>query len=222
MGYGSVVFDMDGVILNFEGDGFKWKYDAVRDALSQEGVDGSDFSRGKLDAFIGDKGTERFIEICSNWELDPATTWDVIAEKTSLARMEMIKDGQFSLYPEVKEVLDRLRDKEIELGLISNAPEKAVEVTVDHYKLRDHFKFFRGITSFEDSVARKPHPDHLVFAKAELKRPDYLYAGDAESDLIAARDAGMASVWVNRNGASLDVRPDYEIKELSDLIGLIK
>ncbi len=221
MEYRSVIFDMDGVLLNFEGDDFKWKYDAVREALREQGAGPEGFSRSQLDAFLGDKGIDACIEACKNLGLDPRTVWELIAEKTSAARREKIEDGSFSLYPDAEEVIERLRSAEVELGLISNAPEAAVEATVDYYGLRDHFKFFRGIVDFDDLPARKPHPDHLELAKAELKREPYIYAGDAESDLIAARNAGMDSVWVKRSDARIDVSPDYRVADTAEILDIV-
>ncbi len=222
MRYGSLVLDMDGVVLNYEGDGFKWKYDAVREALREEGIEVEELTRGTMDAFIGDQGVDALVEVCNDYGLEAAEVWNRVAEKTTFARLDRIREGVFTLYPEVGAVLDELRAHEVQLGLISNAPEDAVEMTVKYFGLRDHFKFFRGITDFEDLSDRKPHPDHLEFAKAELKREPYLYAGDAESDLIAARRAGMDSVWVKRSDASVDVRPDYEARDLREVRRIVE
>ncbi|MFB6292146.1 MAG: HAD family hydrolase [Candidatus Nanohaloarchaea archaeon] len=222
MRYWSLVLDMDGVLLNYEGDAFRWKYDAVREALQEQGADPEGLSRSQLDAFLGDKGVEACIEACEQRGIDPRTVWELVADKTSAARRKRIEDGEFSLYPDARQAIEKLRSEEVELGLISNAPEAAVEVTVDHYGLRDHFKFFRGIVDFDDLPARKPHPDHLELAKAELKRSPYIYAGDAESDLIAARDAGMDSVWVQRTSAKVDVSPDYRIDDMEDIVDIVE
>ncbi|MFB6213155.1 MAG: HAD family hydrolase [Candidatus Nanohaloarchaea archaeon] len=222
MSYGSIVLDMDGVILDFEGDDFRWKYDAVREVLRSRGVDPSDFSRPQLDVFLGDEGVDACVESCEELGLDAGEVWEEIARKTTEARIEKVKTGEFTLYPEVKDVLEQLENMKLGLGVISNAPEKAVEAVITHYDLRRHLKYFRGVTGFDDLTARKPHPDHLKLAQAELKREPYAYAGDAESDLIAAREAGMDSVWVRRNDAKVDVRPDYEIENLREFLDIVE
>lgn len=221
MDYGSVVFDMDGVILDFEGDDFNWKYDAVREVLQERGIDPSDYSRGELDVFLGDRGVDKCIRACRNLGLEPSDVWEAIAQETSKARIERVESGEFALFPEVRRTLERLEDMKLSLGVISNAPEEAVEAVITHYGLRSHFKFFRGVTGFDDLTSRKPHPDHLRVAQAELKREPYIYAGDAESDLIAAREAGMDSAWIRRNDAKVDVSPDYEVKDLKEFIEVI-
>ncbi|MFB6147260.1 MAG: HAD family hydrolase [Candidatus Nanohaloarchaea archaeon] len=222
MSYGSVVLDMDGVILDFEGDDFRWKYDAVRSVLKDRGVDPSGFSRDELDAFLGDRGVEKCVEACEALGLNAADVWEAVARATTEARIEKIENGEFTLYPEVKDVLETLDSMQKRLGIISNAPDRAVQAVVTHYDIRNHFEFFRGIEDFDDLTARKPHPDHLEMAQAELKRDPYIYAGDAESDLVAAREAGMDSAWVKRNDATVDVRPDYEIKDLEEFLDIVE
>jgi len=221
MNYQSVVLDMDGVIFDFRGDDFKWKYDAVMEALQETGLETEGLSRSELDAFIGDKGLEECVEKCNSKGVDAREVWELIAEKTTESRIEMMESGEFCLFPEVKEVLKELKG-EVKLGVISNAPDVAVEAIINHYDLRKHFKYFRGVEDFDDLSSRKPHPDHLELARAELKREPFLYAGDAESDLIAARRADMDSVWVNRTEASMDVKPDYEIDNLREAVDIVR
>lgn len=220
MTYGSVIFDMDGVILDFRGDNFKWKYNAVEMALKREGLE-KDFSRSELDAFIGDKGMQEMIKISNKYGLEPRKVWEIIAEETSKARGQMFKQGKFKLHPHVENTLELLQEEKVLLGLISNAPEIAVKETVSFFDLKHFFKFYRGITDFDDLTQRKPHPDHLVYAEAELKREPYLFVGDAESDVMAAKNAGIDSAWVNRTDSSSDLRPDYEMSDLNGLAEIV-
>ncbi len=223
MEYGSVVLDMDGVVLNFEGgNNFRWKYDAVRSALEEMGVEPGGMERSELDAFLGDRGFKECVKACKEAGIDPGQTWELIAEKTTEARMCMMDEGRFSIYPDASEALEQLHSDDVQLGLISNAPEKAVEAMVDHFGMRDRFEFFRGITDFEDLTSRKPHPDHLEFARAELKRSPFIYAGDAESDVLAAKRADMDSVWIRRDGGSIDTRPDYVLESLDGQVALLR
>ena len=221
MKYGSVVFDMDGVLLDFEGDGFKWKYDAVRKVLEDHGIDTSEMSRDRLNFFIGDRGVQACVKACNERDLDARTVWTEIAEETSKARAVQIRKGNFSLFPEVVEILDEL-DGKVKLGAISNAPETALRETVNFFDLKHYFDFFRGIEDFEDLSDRKPHPDHLNYARAELKREPFIYAGDHQTDVEAAINAGMDSVWVNRRNGSIDTTPDYTVDDLNQMMELIR
>lgn len=221
MKYGSVVFDMDGVVLDYSGDNFKWKYNAVREALREKGIDPSDLSRSELDLFVGEGELNSFVKRCNSLGIHPRETWELVAEKTSIARVEKMKNGDFMLYPEVRDVFEKLKLEGAELGIISNAPEDAVESVVNYYNLGRYLKFFRGINGFDDLPARKPNPDHLELAKAELKRDPYIYTGDMESDILAARNAGMRSVWVKRTETEISIRPDHIVEDLEQLLDIV-
>ena len=50
-----------------------------------------------------------------------------------------------------------------------------------------------------------------------------MHVGDSiEADVLGARRAGIASVWLNRQGLRNDtgVEPDYEITSLAELLTL--
>ena len=217
MSYGSVVFDLDGVLLDSTGDE-RWKYDAVREALEELGVDASDLDETVLDSVLGDGGYEECIKVCKELGVNPQRAWSLVAEKTSEARMEMIEKHGFGLVEDAKQVLEELREEQVKLGVISNAPDQAVELVIDHFDLRGYFKFFRGVQSFEDLKDRKPHPNHLELAKFQLKREPYLYIGDHESDVEAAINAEMDSVWIHPDNHE---EPTYTVESLDELSSIV-
>ncbi|MFB6100495.1 MAG: HAD family hydrolase [Candidatus Nanohalobium sp.] len=216
MKYGSVIFDLDGVILDSM-ESEEWKYRAARDALSELGVN-DDLDREVLKAVLGIRGYEECVRICGDIGVDPRKAWNLVAEKTTEARMREIQQNDFGLVDGSREVLSELREEQLKLGVISNAPDQAVEAVVDHFDLRNYFKFFRGVQSFEDLKARKPHPNHLELAKFQLKRDPYLYIGDHESDVEAATNAQMDSVWVHPGNHE---EPTYTVDSLDGLLDVV-
>ena len=216
MDYGSVVFDLDGVLLDSV-ESEEWKYEATREALRELGAD-EDFDRGTLDAVLGDEGYGECVRVCGEIGVDPQRAWNLVAEKTSEARLDLIEEGRFSLVEGVKDTLEELRDAQVKLGVVSNAPDQAVELFVDHYDLRGYFKFFRGVQSFEDLKDNKPDPNHLELARFSLKREPFLYVGDQRSDVEAAKAANMDSVWVDGGEGS----PDYRVETVSGVLDVVK
>jgi phosphoglycolate phosphatase len=217
MKYGSVIFDLDGVILDsMQEQG--WKYRATREALSELGVE-EEYEEEVLDAVLGDQGYEECVRVCGEVGVDPRKAWSLVAEKTSQARMQQIEENGFGLVDGAEQVLDELRESQVKLGVISNAPDQAVEMVIDYFDLRGYFKFFRGVQSFEDLKARKPHPNHLELAKFQLKRDPYLYIGDHESDVQAAANAEMDSVWVHPK--DLD-EPTYTVESLRRILEVVE
>jgi HAD superfamily hydrolase (TIGR01549 family) len=217
MKYGSVIFDLDGVILDSM-DSEEWKYRATRKALNELGVE-EDLDRSVLDAVLGDQGYEECVRVCGNIGVDPRKAWNLVAEKTSQARMKQIQENGFGMVDGAENVLEELRQNQIKLGVISNAPDQAVEMVIDHFGLRNYFKFFRGVQSFEDLKDRKPHPNHLELAKFQLKRDPYLYVGDMESDVKAASNAEMDSVWVHPENYD---EPTYSVDSIDELTRVLK
>lgn len=212
MKYGSVIFDLDGVLLDSTGSQ-EWKFRAAGEALSELGADHEPDEK-MLESVIGIHGYEACVKACGDIGVDPRRAWNLVAEKTSEARIKEIQRNHFGLVDGSVEVLDELRENQVKLGLISNAPDQAVEMVVDHYDLRNYFKFFRGVQSFEDLKANKPHPNHLELAKFQLKRDPFIYVGDHESDVEAARNAEMDSIWIHPEN---DDKPDFTVERLDGL-----
>ena len=152
---------MDGVVLNSFTESDEWKYEAVRSSVKELGVESNKIPKSDLDKILGDKGYGNCIKTCNKYELNPKKAWKLVAEKTTLARIEKIKSGEFQLYDGAKKTLKILREEEIKTALISNAPEEAVAATIEEYNLAKYFKFYRGIRNFEDLRERTPHPNHL-------------------------------------------------------------
>lgn len=212
-----MIFDMDGVLLNSLVEDEKWKFNAVREALRHEGKDPEVFDREDLRKFLGDFGREECIRICEDNDLEPGRMWRLIAETTGLARIEKTKKGDFRLYGDARGFLEALKPRDPYTAVISNAPESAVETTMKFFDLKKYFDYYRGVESFEDLKLRKPHPDHLRIAAAELQSPPSLYIGDAKSDIEAAKKAGMDSAWVKREEFKSDLEASYEVEDLEEL-----
>ncbi len=217
MEYGSVIFDMDGVILNSLVENEDWKFNAVKKALKREDIDSGKLSRKEMEKFLGDHGREKCIQICEQYGIKPDRAWELIAETTSLARIQQTKNGEFRLYEDARLFMEALHPRDPGMAVISNAPESAVETTMKFFNLKKYFGYYRGVESFEDLKLRKPHPDHLKIAEAELKRKPSLYIGDAESDIKAAKNAGMDSAWVKRKEFDSETSATYEVENLREL-----
>lgn len=74
---------------------------------------------------------------------------------------------------------------------------------------------------------RKPHQDIFLHCLELLrvKRENALYIGDSLfHDVQGAINAGITCVWLNRKNESIkpdDPHPDYEIHELTELLGIV-
>lgn len=128
------------------------------------------------------------------------------------------------LYDGVKEGLDYLQSKKIELACVTNKQHCYALVVLEKMEIADYFSLVIG----GDSLAeKKPHPLPLqhsadYFAIAHNKT---LMVGDSVNDLNAARAAKMPIACVtygyNHGNNIADANPDYVIDSIAELTRLI-
>ncbi|WP_291296488.1 HAD-IA family hydrolase [Elioraea sp.] len=97
-------------------------------------------------------------------------------------------------YPGVPETLAALADAGHALAVVTNKPAEATRIVLDALGLAGMFATVAGGDSFP---VRKPDPGHLLGALAALDIPSSraVMVGDHRNDLLAARGAGIASVY---------------------------
>lgn len=124
-----------------------------------------------------------------------------------------------SFYDDVFPVLDRLKPR-YRLGSISNGNASAGLTPLNEY-----FDYFINAA---DIMARKP--DIRIYQHfcqhMEIAPDECLYVGDDPVyDVVGARDAGMQTVWVNRESLAwpAELEPaQAEISDLNQLLELVK
>lgn len=126
--------------------------------------------------------------------------------------------------PGAEELLDRLFPR-YELYLASNGA-----AAVQHSRLQSAgiAPYFKGIFISEELGADKPNRaffDACFAAIPDFDRESALMVGDSlTSDIRGGRNAGIRTCWLNDRGrpARADIVPDYTIKSLAELPGLLE
>jgi phosphoglycolate phosphatase len=100
-----------------------------------------------------------------------------------------------TLYPGVKESLDRLRDAGKRLAVLTNKPVRMSRHIVEGLGVGGHFFQVFGGNSFE---WKKPHPIGVetIMRDAAVDRAHTLMVGDSSVDVHTARNAGIACCGV--------------------------
>jgi pyrophosphatase PpaX len=82
-------------------------------------------------------------------------------------------------------------------------------------------KYFSVSVGFEDTKNHKPHPQPLLLAckKLKIKPSEAVYVGDAKTDILASRAAGMRVILYLKK-RKWD--PDFHITTLAKLLKLVK
>ena len=183
--YKAVLFDMDGTVLDTVGD----LTDAINISLEKFGFPVR--SQEEVKSFLG-KGPAHFVNCAVPEGTDEATRRQV------LAFYEPYYDSHCQIktapYPGIMELLHCLKNRGIQLAVISNKQEAAVKAQAAR-----HFGNLLALAvGTSDSIPCKPNPAAVLSAMGELgvEKSETLYVGDMDVDLNTARNAGIDCVCV--------------------------
>ncbi len=128
-----------------------------------------------------------------------------------------------SPYPEVKETLEKLKEKKYKLAILSNGTPSLLNELVKSNSLQ---KFFDDIFSIEEVKIYKPSSKvyDMPIKKYNIKNEEVAFLSANTWDVSGGGNYGFTSVWVNRNKNvfdNLDYKPKNEISELNQLIDIL-
>lgn len=117
----------------------------------------------------------------------------------------------------VEETLEILSKKYI-LGIVTSRVKEGLYEIPALLKLK---KYFPVTIAYEDTQNHKPHPQPLLLACEKLKiNPETaIYVGDAKSDILAGKAAGMKTLLYSENKFG---DPDLFTSDFEELPKLIK
>ena len=113
--------------------------------------------------------------------------------------------GAVPLEAGIPQLLDKLRELGIRLGLISNRKREFMEQEVANVSGDDWRGHFETMVCGDDVAHRKPSPDLLIKAMQNLRvsaDTSCWYVGDSTTDVIAAKEAKVTAIFYN--GANWD------------------
>ena len=128
-----------------------------------------------------------------------------------------------SPYPEVKETLEKLKEKKYKLAILSNGTPSLLNELV---KSNDLQNLFDDIFSIEEVKIYKPSSKvyDMPIKKYNMKKEDAAFLSANTWDVSGGGNYGFTSVWVNRNNNifdNLDYKPKNEITGLNQLIDIL-
>ncbi len=117
-----------------------------------------------------------------------------------------------TLYPGVREALDRMVEAGLALAVLTNKPVRFSRDLLRGLGLGGHFRVVYGGNSFE---TKKPHPEGLEKVMAELgvSPGNTMVVGDSAVDIRTARNAGA---WAC--GVTYGFQPETFAEEAPDLL----
>lgn len=214
MKYTTVIFDLDGTLLNTLDD----LADSLNFALLQSGFEARSLEEVK--SFVGN-GVKHLIASA----VPQGTTEEGAAACLALFQKHYSKNMQNKTraYDGIMELLKRLKELGYKMAVVSNKYDQAVKALC-----RDLFSEYISVAIGESAaVRRKPAPDSVFEAIRELNslKETTIYVGDSETDVLTAKNAGIKCVgvtWGFRGRAILEAEgADYIIDSPLELFKLI-
>jgi len=131
------------------------------------------------------------------------------------------------IFPEVKDVLRKLKQEKHNLAVVSNIPNQFL---IEHLQRFGIDKYFKVIIGQDDCKEQKPSPKPILKALGKLgsKPEKSAYVGDMEEDIIAGKMAQVYTFAVCRDESYHPVwrlkrqNPDFIVSELNELLTILK
>ncbi len=130
---------------------------------------------------------------------------------------------ELEAFPEVRDMLVRLRASGLKTAILSNGSPAMLQAVVEYNGI-DHL--LDGVFSVEEAGVYKPHPRvyRLAAERLGLERSTISFQSANAWDAYAASAFGMRAVWCNRYGQRrerLPGKPDFEVKTLDELPAIV-
>ncbi|QHQ62166.1 HAD-IIIA family hydrolase [Anaerocolumna sedimenticola] len=215
MKYTTVIFDLDGTLLNTLED----LTDSVNYALGKFGYPLRTID--EIRQFVGNG-----VKVLINLAVPNKTSAEDTDKCLKLYRKHYSENMQNKTrpYDGITEMLKSLKEKGIKLAVVSNKYDTAVKALCN-----DYYKEYIEVAIGESpDVAKKPAPDSVFAALKELgsEKEDALYVGDSDVDVHTAHNAGIKCVgvtWGFRNREILKREgADYIIDKPEELLQYVK
>ncbi len=136
-------------------------------------------------------------------------------------REHMLDDT--TLYPGVRESLDRLRDEGVRLSVLTNKPVHFSREILAGLGVSGHFFRVYGGNSFEQ---KKPDPIgvYALLSESGVPREKAMIVGDSAVDVLTARNAGLAVCGVTYGFQPETLReqpPDFTVDRMEQLADML-
>ena len=232
----SVVFDLDGTLLDNSGYGVVLEEVVQRICELEPGLDPQHVHQAHSDVWTSNKerymaelwrgATDTFRLAEEIWELvldqcggRSAST----AKAAAQAHWEAEAKG-FRLYADARFAVRALQRTGVRMALVTNGPSQMQRRKIDLLAIAP---WFEAVLVSAEVGHSKPEPEIYALALESLGADpgDAWFAGDnLYTDIAGANNMGMTSVWVNRAGASMPPdasAPTHQVRDLTPLARLM-
>ena len=204
-----ILFDLDGTLLDTLAD----LTDGVNYALTQFGCPHQ--TPAQIRSYLGN-GAKQLIALSLPENMQEQVDAVLDVYRTYYNAHCQIKTGPYAGIPEA---LKELGEK-YPIAVVSNKPDSATKPLIARY--------FPGIYALGErsDCPRKPAPDMLKKAMADIGVDSCVYVGDSEVDVLTAKNTGVPCVAVSWGFRDRDVleesKPAFICDDTADLVEMIE
>jgi pyrophosphatase PpaX len=211
MRYPTVLFDLDGTVIDSGSIILASMRHATREVLGRE------YEDGELLAAVGGPGLEAQMHA-----LDPERVAELV---------RVYREHNEPLHEELvccagmDDALVRLKEEGRRLGVVTAKRRVTVDLAFAQVPLRH---LFDAIVGGDETEEHKPHPAPLLLGASRLgaEPADCAYVGDSPFDVRAAKRAGMGAIAVTWGGIHARDRleaedPDAIVDTAEELLGVL-
>lgn len=216
-----IAFDLDGTLLDSVPDLTLAVDKAMRD-LGRAGV-----SEAQVQEWVGN-GADSLVARALSQSIEIAADLDAALKREARALFDRhyaeCGHQRSGLYPGVRESLQRLVAEGYQLAIITNKPYQFVPEILEQQQI---LALFDEILGGDSLPKRKPDPMplHYLMDKYQLAPANLLMVGDSKNDILAAQNAGIASVALpygyNHGEPIANANPDFLLSDLTELASLL-
>lgn len=215
--YDGLLLDHDGVLLTLT-DRATLRETALA-ALQDTGV--SDPAPADAETLSIRVARDELDALADRHAVVPERLWQCREDRIDELLREEITAGRKTLYDDVA-ALDAV---DVSTGVVSNNQRRIVRHALEEHGLADRFETVVAREPTIESLAeKKPEPTYLERAMADIGCTNPLYVGDSESDVVAARRAGVDVAFLRRGhnaDIALDARPTHDVESLHAVVDLL-
>lgn len=216
----ALAFDLDGTLVD-SAPGLAAAIDRALETLGlpQPGV--------KLASTWIGNGADIMMERALTWALKRQPQVDEQRDARALFDKfyaETVEAGS-TLFPRVIETLEKLRQQQLPLAIVTNKPTPFVAPLLQSLGIADYFSLIIG---GDDVLVKKPHPAaiFMVLGKFGLLPNELLFVGDSRNDILAAQAAGCPCIGMtfgyNYGEPIATSQPDLTLDNFNELLPAIE
>lgn len=210
MAYKAVIFDLDGTLVHTTPE---YRYKIVGQTLKDLGTKSSDHY---IDRFWFEARRDEIIK--NHFKLEPELFWQTYRKYDTPELRE-----QFTrLYDDI-DFIKELKRKGYKIGIVTGSP---MPIAFLEIKMLGEENFDEiVITHSSSGIKHKPHPHGLLecLNKLGIKKEEAIYVGNADEDVITAKNAQVFDVLLKRGEHTfLEINPSLTILSLYELRKLLE